>query len=542
MHDNTVVGGQIYFGGLDSLCHNNHIILDTIPALASGQVSVIPYTVGGTFAAGTYYWTVTGWNQILAGNNTAITGTTNSTTAVTALSQTLPIGAVYAVTGSGVPANATLTITAASTGTLSIAATTSLSNTPLTLYGETTSSAEVTCAVVHNGSVVVNWDPMPGVNGYWINRATSTGGETTGTVRAGFITGATTTTFTDTGAATTIGTWGVGAAPTTGGQTVTATTTTSSTAVTAIGTTLTAGNVYTVSMTGIPPGTTMVVLAGGVTGTLSAASTAGQAGGSLVLGLQVNPPVNTTKQVAIDGIDVGVTGSQGCTGSIHHNTIVGGNFGVKIFVATNLLVEGNWMRAQYKGGIYNGSNLNTDLIYKSNYILVDQLSLTAVYAGITSQGTDEVQANTIDMTNATVTTYGILMSNSTVGQMVVNDNRCIGGSQAVIQVSASVSGARVSNNATGHYTNDSGTGTIKYGNTYGTGDPVSGQAVLAAGTKTVTALDLRAGDTILLSVQVTGGTVGFLSVGTVTSGPGGSFVINSSSGTDTSTVAWQIIH
>ncbi len=69
--------------------------------------------------------------------------------------------------------------------------------------------------------------------------------------------------------------------------------------------------------------------------------------------------------------------------------------------------------------------------------------------------------------------------------------------------------------------------------------PVTGSAVLVAGTVTVTTAFVTASSRIFLSVQVAGGTQGFLSVGTVTAGT--SFVINSTSGTDTSTVVWQII-
>ena len=63
---------------------------------------------------------------------------------------------------------------------------------------------------------------------------------------------------------------------------------------------------------------------------------------------------------------------------------------------------------------------------------------------------------------------------------------------------------------------------------------------MTAGTVTVTTNEVLSGDLIMLTRQVTGGTPGSLVVGTVTGGT--SFVINSSSGTDTSTVGWEIIH
>lgn len=67
----------------------------------------------------------------------------------------------------------------------------------------------------------------------------------------------------------------------------------------------------------------------------------------------------------------------------------------------------------------------------------------------------------------------------------------------------------------------------------------SGKAVLVAGTKTVSVTDLLSTDRIFLTRQVTGGTVGNLSVGTVTQNT--SFVINSDSSSETSTVSWAIV-
>lgn len=67
----------------------------------------------------------------------------------------------------------------------------------------------------------------------------------------------------------------------------------------------------------------------------------------------------------------------------------------------------------------------------------------------------------------------------------------------------------------------------------------SGTAVLVAGTVTVATTAILATDVVQLTRQVTGGTVGHLTVGTIVAGT--SFVINSSSGTDTSTVGWTIV-
>jgi hypothetical protein len=66
-----------------------------------------------------------------------------------------------------------------------------------------------------------------------------------------------------------------------------------------------------------------------------------------------------------------------------------------------------------------------------------------------------------------------------------------------------------------------------------------GTSVLVAGTVTVATTAVTANSRIYLTPQVTGGTAGFLNIGTITAGT--SFVIHSSNAADTSTVAWLIV-
>lgn len=66
----------------------------------------------------------------------------------------------------------------------------------------------------------------------------------------------------------------------------------------------------------------------------------------------------------------------------------------------------------------------------------------------------------------------------------------------------------------------------------------SGFAVLVAGAVTVDSTYADSSNGIQLTRNITGGTVGHLSVGTITDGE--SFVIDSSSATDTSTIFWTI--
>lgn len=68
---------------------------------------------------------------------------------------------------------------------------------------------------------------------------------------------------------------------------------------------------------------------------------------------------------------------------------------------------------------------------------------------------------------------------------------------------------------------------------------IVGRAVLVGGTVTVNTTAIQSGDEVFLTNRITGGTPGLLSVGTVTAGT--SFVINSASALDTSTISWMII-
>ncbi len=78
------------------------------------------------------------------------------------------------------------------------------------------------------------------------------------------------------------------------------------------------------------------------------------------------------------------------------------------------------------------------------------------------------------------------------------------------------------------------------GNQISTSGLSSGRAVLVSGTLTISTIEVQASDNIHLTRVVAGGTLGHLSVGTIVADT--SFVINSSSGTDTSTIYWEIVH
>lgn len=71
--------------------------------------------------------------------------------------------------------------------------------------GETTGSVEASAVVVLNGSVVLNWDVVPGASGYKVYRSATTGTENVSPALVGTVTSATTPTYTDTGAAASAG-------------------------------------------------------------------------------------------------------------------------------------------------------------------------------------------------------------------------------------------------------------------------------------------------------------------------------------------------
>lgn len=66
-----------------------------------------------------------------------------------------------------------------------------------------------------------------------------------------------------------------------------------------------------------------------------------------------------------------------------------------------------------------------------------------------------------------------------------------------------------------------------------------GTATLTAGAATVNTTSVTANSRIFLTSNTDGGVVGFLRVSAISAGT--SFTITSSSGTDTSTVAWLIV-
>ena len=106
-------------------------------------------------------------------------------------------------------------------------------------------------------------------------------------------------------------------------------------------------------------------------------------------------------------------------------------------------------------------------------------------------------------------------------------------------VNAKIVDCTITNSSTGAI-NDQGAKTYRAGNRFKVDGTLQGRAVLSGGTVTVSTTEVLAADNIRLTPVVAGGTPGFVRVSTITAGT--SFVITSSSGTDSSTVFWEVVH
>ncbi len=322
--------------------------------------------------------------------------------------------------------------------------------------GETTGSGEASATVASNGTITLTWTLVPGATSYRIYRATSSGGEISGSTLIATIASATTAGYVDTGTP----------------------------------------------------------------------ATAGAA-----------PSSNTTHLTTVAALAIGRTGGDVKGLTVSGNHFVGGSWAIELYGGcAGLLIAGNLLTSQYSGGITETVSTNTNVAVKHNTVLNDTTSNKG-YEGIVCQGVDEIVGNTLDVSGSGTTAYGVVV---TAGSPSIRDNFVKGGGQATVQVNSPATSATVVNNQMDHYLSDSGTTTRKQGNTYTFTGALNGAATLLGGTTTVSTSEIRAGDKVLLTVSAPGGALGFLSYGMIT--PSKSFVITSSSLTDTSTVAWQIMH
>ena len=163
------------------------------------------------------------------------------------------------------------------------------------------------------------------------------------------------------------------------------------------------------------------------------------------------------------------------------------------------------------GNNINGAGYGNDGIY-------DAIILSSTATNVSVAG------NVVRSTSPNRSRYGIRVNSGCSGVSVTNNNLVNSGQQSENH-----------NNAV----SDAGTATYKTGNRSSSG-LMAGVATLIGGAVTVSTSEIFTGDTVLLSRNVAGGTVGHLSVSAISNAT--SFTIISSSGTDTSTVYWEIRH
>lgn len=159
-------------------------------------------------------------------------------------------------------------------------------------------------------------------------------------------------------------------------------------------------------------------------------------------------------------------------------------------------------------------------------------------------GVVDITGNVIRSTATSATQAIVIMgtTSSTTGLLTMRQNEIDGWSEAFHVRNfgeVTIENNRVLNCPT-FFNNWGGNVSVNQsGNRLGT-NAYNGRATLISGTTVVVTNEVVAADNILLSRVVTGGTLGLLSVGAISSGS--SFIINSASGTDSSVVYWKIDH
>lgn len=288
---------------------------------------------------------------------------------------------------------------------------------------------------------------------------------------------------------------------------------------------------------------------------------------------------NTDRSLPRTGNDVpaaiGITPNDRCTGTVTGNTVRDAYYGiyavgVNVTAGDGLTITGNRIKPDPSGtrkliGGIVVTNVRSAVV-SSNSILGSNTTDTVrgVWINNASGVTMEdfvVTGNTINTVNTGVEVSvisGSILSLIAKGNQVRNTNNYAIYSVAVrsqvegnaiataasgILLTAAVTQGHILNNnfvsTTTPITDSSTGGAQRSGNRYGTGS-IQGTAVLVAGTVTVNTTEVLTGDIVLLNRTTAGGTLGDLSVGTITNAT--SFVINSNNAADTSTVAWEIRH
>lgn len=268
--------------------------------------------------------------------------------------------------------------------------------------------------------------------------------------------------------------------------------------------------------------------------------------------------LNTVAGNTIDGASVGNSGIYIVSGAalnlltVSHNTIhrtvyagigTGGSvppgYGQGLVIGDNI-IGGNTSSAQTFYCIqlvYGFTAANVTANSCDGFEGTSAVSGRTMHEGIS----DDAQATQITgNTVANLSDYGFLEA-GTDGQLSNNTGYNNNSSFAA----SGSTRARVYGNSFGTYSSMSGIGivwnsdTLHWGNQF-TDGPKQGICTLSAGTCKVSTHEVQTWSRVLLSRQSADGTIGDLSTGAMIAN--NSFVINSSSSGDTSTVFWEIVH
>jgi len=216
---------------------------------------------------------------------------------------------------------------------------------------------------------------------------------------------------------------------------------------------------------------------------------------------------------------------------VHNGTnaagMVGGTESTSAF--DGLSIRNNMMRDSSGGG--------------SNAVTIS-LSKSPQYTGTVGRMVVEDNTFHADSTNAGQAIAAIVNASTAQGRLLIRGNETqkydinwyVRGT-AEVEVERN---RAISTGSSTPYLDDGTNGVVlRRGNRLSNGR-LFGTATLIAGSATVSTSEIRTGDSVALSRTTAGGTLGDLSVGTITSGI--SFTVSSTSGSDTSSVFWEIVH
>lgn len=231
-------------------------------------------------------------------------------------------------------------------------------------------------------------------------------------------------------------------------------------------------------------------------------------------GIAINGPL--CSQTIITGNDISSSGKDGIVNSANNYSAITSNtissctqHGIHLRgINSSLTISNNIVSATTERGIYDDVSAKTYVNITGNTVY------SSAVAGIEINGATKSNiSNNISSGNGT---YGIL-NNGSYNSFTNNV---------------------LTSNTTDAMTGV-GSGNMRRGNKFTNGEN-QGTATLSGGTTTISTAEVRTGDIILVTRSTTGGTLGNLSVASITNAT--SFVLNSSSGTETSSVFWEIVH